>query len=345
MITASKASALPLPLEITPLVGGLGGLFFAIVLGYFATKQRATAFAMITLGIGELITACALMFQTFFGGEGGVSTNRMTGHSLFGLAYAASIQVYYLIVAWTAISIALMLLLTRTPLGRMANACRDNFERAQFVGYDPRLVRFFQFALSGFFAGIAGALYTLTYEIVTFDTVAASMSANALLMTYIGGVGVFRGARDRRGADRAAPELGEPALQLLARLRGGALHPHGHLRPRRHRRPRDDAPADLAGTPAGPPRRALLAIAGPRPAGGGRLRAGGRAVLLPHHRRRAGQDLHPVARHHRAAHPAAVGGGRGAAGRRRSLAAPRGGRVRAGLARGRDEIKAAGMRA
>jgi len=75
----------------------------------------------------------------------------------------------------------------------MANACRDNFERAQFVGYDPRLVRFFQFALSGFFAGIAGALYTLTYEIVTFDTVAASMSANALLMTYIGGVGVFAG--------------------------------------------------------------------------------------------------------------------------------------------------------
>ncbi len=193
VITASKAGALPLPLEVTPLVGGLGGLFFAIVLGYFATKQRATAFAMITLGIGELITACALMFQTFFGGEGGVSTNRMTGHSLFGLGYGGSIQVYYLIVAWTAISIALMLLLTRTPLGRMANACRDNFERAQFVGYDPRLVRFFQFALSGFFAGIAGALYTLTYEIVTYDTVAASMSANALLMTYIGGVGVFAG--------------------------------------------------------------------------------------------------------------------------------------------------------
>ena len=193
VVTASKAGGLPLPLEITPLVGGLGGLFFAILLGYFATKQRATAFAMITLGIGELVTACALMFQTFFGGEGGVSTNRMTGHSLFGLSYSGSIQVYYLIVGWTAISIVLMLLLTRTPLGRMANACRDNFERAQFVGYDPRLVRFFQFALSGFFAGIAGALYTLTYEIVTYDTVSAPMSANALLMTYIGGVGAFAG--------------------------------------------------------------------------------------------------------------------------------------------------------
>src|SRR5260370_15449858 len=149
-VTAAKAGTLPLPLEVTPLVGGLGGLSFAIVLCYFATKQRATAFAMIPLGIGELIPACALMFQTFFGGEGGVSTNRMTGHSLFGLGYGASIQVYYLIVAWTAISIALMLLLTRTPLGRRSNACRDHFQLPQFVGYDPRLLRFFHFSPSRF---------------------------------------------------------------------------------------------------------------------------------------------------------------------------------------------------
>ena len=193
VLNATKGGAVPLPLELTPLAGALGGLGFAIVLGYFATKQRATAFAMITLGIGELITSCALMFQTFFGGEGGVSTNRMTGHSLFGLGYGAPIHVYYLIVAWTALSVVGMLFLTRTPLGRMANATRDNYERAQFVGYDPRMVRFFQFALSGLFAGIAGALYTLTYEIVTYDTVAGPMSANALLMTYIGGVGVFAG--------------------------------------------------------------------------------------------------------------------------------------------------------
>ena len=193
VLNATKGGSFPLPLELTPLAGALGGLAFAVVLGYFATQQRATAFAMITLGIGELITSCALMFQTFFGGEGGVSTNRMTGHSLFGLGYGAPIQIYYLIVVWTSLSVVGMLLLTRTPLGRMVNATRDNYERAQFVGYDPRMVRFFQFALSGLFAGIAGALYTLTYEIVTYDTVAAPMSANALLMTYIGGVGVFAG--------------------------------------------------------------------------------------------------------------------------------------------------------
>ena len=187
------AGSLPVPMELIPLLSGLAGLGLAIVFGYMATKQRATAFAMITLGIGELMTTAALMFHHFFGGEGGVNSNRMIGHSLFGFKYGPSIQVYYLILAWTVISALLMLYLTRTPLGRMANASRDNFERVQFVGYDPRMVRFTQFVLSGFFAGIGGGLYAITYEIVTFDALAAPLSANALLMAYIGGSAAFGG--------------------------------------------------------------------------------------------------------------------------------------------------------
>jgi branched-chain amino acid transport system permease protein len=192
-MNAVARGAFWLPQELVPLVGGGAGLLFGIIFGYMVTKQRATAFAMITLGLGELVTAAAVMFVGFFGGEGGVTTNRMIKTSLFGLSYGPSIQVYYLILAWTAISVGAMLLLTRTPLGRMANACRDNYERAQFVGYDPRMVRFHQFALAGGFAGIAGSLYAITYEIVTYDAVNAVMSGNALLMTFIGGVGVFWG--------------------------------------------------------------------------------------------------------------------------------------------------------
>jgi branched-chain amino acid transport system permease protein len=55
------------------------------------------------------------------------------------------------------------------------------------------MVRFYQFALAGGFAGVAGALYAITYEIVTYDAANAVMSGNALLMTFIGGVGVFWG--------------------------------------------------------------------------------------------------------------------------------------------------------
>src|SRR6202167_3147285 len=192
-LDAASAGDLPLPLEVMPLLAGLAGLGLAILFGSMATKQRATAFAMITLGIGELMTTSALMFHHFFGGEGGVTTNRMIDNSLFGLTYASSLQVYYLILAWAVIATGLMYYLTLTPLGRMANAARDNFGRAQFMGNHPRTVRFIQFALSGFFAGIGGGLYAITYEIVTFDSLAAPLSANALLMTYIGGTTSFGG--------------------------------------------------------------------------------------------------------------------------------------------------------
>lgn len=203
-LNAAEAGSLPVPLELMPLLSGLSGLGFGIVFGYMAAKQRATAFAMITMGIGELIAVAAIMFHHFFGGEGGVSANRMIERSLFGVGYGASSEVYYLILAWTVIAGLLMLFLTKTPLGAMANATRDNFERAQFMGYDPRRVRFLQFSLSGMFAGVGGGLYAITYEIVTFDSVAGALSANAVLMTYIGGATIFYG-----------PILGATLITLL----------------------------------------------------------------------------------------------------------------------------------
>ncbi len=192
-LNAAGDGELPVPMELMPLLAGLAGLGFAVVFGYIATKQRSTAFAMITLGIVQLVTTAATMFHHFFGGEGGVKTDREIGISLFGFEYGKSIEVYYLIVAWMMISAIGMYFHTMTPLGRMANACRDNHERAQFVGYDPRIVRFFQFAISGFYSGIAGGLFAITYEIVTFDAVAAPLAANALLMAYIGGATTFFG--------------------------------------------------------------------------------------------------------------------------------------------------------
>lgn len=195
-INAVNDGAWSFPLELMPLVGGVGGLAFGIIFGWISTRRAGTTFAIISLGIGELVAASAQMFTDFFGGEGGISTNRVTAAneaSIFGFNYGPQIEVYYLVVVWAFLATAVMFMLTKTPLGRMANAVRDNPERAQFVGYNPRVVRFVQFSLSGFFAGVAGALFAIMFEILTAENLGAIQSGSVLLMTYIGGIGIFFG--------------------------------------------------------------------------------------------------------------------------------------------------------
>ena len=183
----------PIPLPLLPLVGGLTGLSFAILFGWVSTKRAGTAFSMISLGIGELVAACSLILRGFFGGEGGISTSRTATLRLFGISFGPQIQVYYLIAAWCLLCMAAMYAFTRTPLGRMCNAVRDNPERAEFVGYSTQMVRFIAFCVAGFFAGVAGGLAAIHYEIVTSSVVGAVPSGSVLLMAYIGGVAFFIG--------------------------------------------------------------------------------------------------------------------------------------------------------
>jgi branched-chain amino acid transport system permease protein len=184
---------LPVPVELLPLVGGLGGFLFGIVFGWISTKRAGTTFALISLGIGELIAASSLMLPGFFGGEEGISGDRMLEVTLTGFEFGKQIEVYYLIGFWMLICVYLMYLLTQTPLGRVANAVRDNPERAPFIGYDTHRVRTIQYTLAAFFAGIAGGLFAINYEIVTAETVGGIESGSVLMMTYIGGVGHFFG--------------------------------------------------------------------------------------------------------------------------------------------------------
>jgi branched-chain amino acid transport system permease protein len=140
-----------------PLVGGLAGMRFALLLGYVTTRQAGTTFAMITLGIGELVFAMSLMVPEFFGGEAGVSANRVVGRPVLGISFGPQIQVYGLLALYTFACTAAMFAFTRTPLGRMLNAVRDNPERVGFIGYNPQRVRYLSFVIAGFFAGVAAA--------------------------------------------------------------------------------------------------------------------------------------------------------------------------------------------
>ena len=184
---------LPLPVSLLPIVGGLSAMVVAIILGWVTTKKAATPFAMITMGIGELVWAMSLMFPEFFGGEGGVSGNRVAGPKTFGITFGPQIELYYLIAVYTFVCTALMFAFTRTPLGRMLNAVRDNPERVEFVGYDTQKVRYIAFIIAAFFAGVSGGLAALNFEIVTSEVVSGYRSGAYLLFTFLGGATFFFG--------------------------------------------------------------------------------------------------------------------------------------------------------
>jgi len=182
-----------IPVSLVPLVGGAAGLLFAVLLGYVTTKKAGTPFAMITLGVGELVAAMALMFPGFFGGEGGINGNRVIGKAVLGISFGPQGQLYYLIAVYCFVCTALMFAFTRTPLGRMLNAVRDNPERVEFIGYSTQHVRYLAFMASGLFMGIAGGLGALNFEIVTSEVVGAARSGAYLLFTFLGGAVFFFG--------------------------------------------------------------------------------------------------------------------------------------------------------
>ena len=184
----------PIPVPFVPLAGALAGLAAGIVLGSVATRRAGTIFALITLGVGELVHAASLMLPAFFGGEEGITASRTRAPHFLGLDFGSQLQVYYVIVSWLLASALLALAFMRTPVGRMCNAVRDNPERAEFIGYNPQRVRFIACSVSAMLAGLAGGLHAINYEIVTSEAVGAMRSGEVLLMVYIGGVQHFIGA-------------------------------------------------------------------------------------------------------------------------------------------------------
>ncbi len=213
------------PAVLMPLFGGLFGLIFGIIFGSFSTRKAGTVFAMISLGLGELVAASSLIIIPFFGGEEGIEANRTLNMALTFPAIDLSTfkffwlefnmkqdnQVYYFAAFWFFIATFFMFWFSRTPAGRMANAVRDNPERVEFVGYNMQYVRYVSFIASAVFAGIAGGMLAVKLEIVTETVLNAGQSGVVLLQAYVGGALYFIG-----------PIVGAFVVTLLNQVVGGS---------------------------------------------------------------------------------------------------------------------------
>jgi len=174
--------------ELLPLAGAAVGLGCGVLLGYPVTRRSGIAFAMVTLGLGELVAACFLMFPGFFGGEAGVTLQRTRVPSMLGLDLGQGLPQLAVTAAWTLAVLGVVQGLARTPFGLATLAVRENAQRIEFLGFRTATVRWVSMLVASTLAGVAGALSALAYEIVTVDAVSMHMSANVLLMTVIGGL-------------------------------------------------------------------------------------------------------------------------------------------------------------
>ena len=181
------------PVFALPLVGFAGGALAGAVIGWPSCRRAGIPFAMISLGIAELVAAAGFLFVSIFGGEGGLSGDRMNGPELLGLSLGPIEEVYWFVAFWTLLGTVAIFAFSRTPLGKMGEAVRDNPERVMFVGYDPQQVRYLVFVAAGGFAGLAGGMAAVNYEIFTPLSLSVAPSGLVLLMAYIGGIRFFWG--------------------------------------------------------------------------------------------------------------------------------------------------------
>jgi len=180
-------------LPLLPLAGGIGGAAFGVLTALVAARRSGTAFAMITLGLGELVAAAAWALPGWFGGEAGVGIDRASGPAWAGWTFGPDREAYCVIAAWCIVASAAMFVLSRTPFARLANAVRDNPVRAAALGVAPARARAAMIVWSAAFAGVAGTLALVNVELAAAESVAMMRSAAVLIATVTGGAASFFG--------------------------------------------------------------------------------------------------------------------------------------------------------
>jgi branched-chain amino acid transport system permease protein len=180
------------PVVLVPFVGGVAALAVGACVALFTVRSGKVIFAMISLAVGQLAFSAATIMTGFSGGDEGIrlDPSRAAG---WGIDFGSPVNVYLLIAGWAWCAALAMYVLTFTPLGRLMNATRDNPERMDFVGFNPVLIRGLALTLSAGFAGIAGSLYALGFQVVTLDTLSLQQSTAGMLHAYVGGFTTFFG--------------------------------------------------------------------------------------------------------------------------------------------------------
>ena len=182
------ASVLGVPLPLAMLLGVGAATLLALVFAILAVRTSGVYFLLLTLALGLIVWGVCLRWTAVTGGENGVR-----GELRATLGIGAR-QLYVAVAIVVAIATFAMWRFVRSPFGLTLRGVKDGESRMSSLGYNKALHLMIAFTVSGFFAGVAGALYAVFNDFVSPSTVQLSQSVSGLLMAIVGGIGTLFGA-------------------------------------------------------------------------------------------------------------------------------------------------------
>ncbi|OUM93490.1 MAG: hypothetical protein BAA04_04550 [Firmicutes bacterium ZCTH02-B6] len=194
--------SLPIGLVLGALLAGAA----ALVVGWLCVRRDEIYFAMVTLACAQLIYVAIWRWRTVTGGSDGIGGIPRPALDLgvAALDLSRTLHFYYFTLAVVTAALYVLWRITRSPFGLALRAVRDNHRRVDYLGLPMRRYRLAAFAVSGVFCGLAGALFAPYQGTITPAVADWLWSAEPVMMTLLGGPGVFLG-----------PVLGAAVITLL----------------------------------------------------------------------------------------------------------------------------------
>ncbi len=173
-----------------PLAVAASGLA-ALLIGFFVVRTQGIYFIMVTMAFAQMV------FYLFFdnkvlGGSDGLYINFKPDAVWFDLENKATF--YYFTLACLALSFVFLRRLLFSPFGRALNGIRINEHRMKSMGYATFGYKLTAFTLAGALAGLAGYLWGALTGFINPELMGFHMSAHAIMMVILGGMGNFAGA-------------------------------------------------------------------------------------------------------------------------------------------------------
>jgi branched-chain amino acid transport system permease protein len=189
---ANLAVKLGLPFWITLPAGGLMAALVGAIVGIPSLRIKGLYLAITTLA-GQLIIEWIINHTPAISG-GAQASIQVPRPTLWGYELRSQGQLYFFLLFFAALAIVATLNLIRSRIGRAFVAIRDQDIAAEIIGIDIYRYKLLSFAISSFYAGVCGVLYTYYLGIANYEQFQIVVSIDYLAMIIIGGLGSVLGS-------------------------------------------------------------------------------------------------------------------------------------------------------